>query len=56
MPTIKRLETKHGAINAHSTTMSALMSAFENAGIEFIPENGGGAGVRTKKIERDLKY
>jgi len=26
--------------------IAALRRAFEEAGIEFIPENGGGAGVR----------
>ncbi len=25
--------------------------AVEAAGIEFIPENGGGAGVRLRKVE-----
>jgi hypothetical protein len=25
------------------------MAALEKAGVEFIPENGGGAGVRMKK-------
>ncbi|MCC6915267.1 MAG: helix-turn-helix transcriptional regulator [Rhodospirillaceae bacterium] len=28
---------------------SKLRSAMESAGVEFIPENGGGAGVRLKK-------
>ncbi|TWB88466.1 hypothetical protein FBZ93_118146 [Bradyrhizobium macuxiense] len=26
-----------------------MQEALENAGVEFIPENGGGAGVRLKK-------
>ncbi len=26
-----------------------LVTAFEAAGIEFIPENGGGAGLRMRK-------
>lgn len=32
------------------TTMNnkALVEAFEKAGIEFIPENGGGAGMRMR--------
>lgn len=30
-------------------TVDALQSALESAGIEFIPENGGGAGVRMRK-------
>ncbi|MEX0349835.1 MAG: multiprotein-bridging factor 1 family protein [Paracoccaceae bacterium] len=32
---------------------SVAMSAFEAAGIEFIPENGGGAGVRFSSREHD---
>jgi transcriptional regulator with XRE-family HTH domain len=27
---------------------AAILSAFENAGLELIPENGGGAGLRYK--------
>jgi len=27
----------------------AVQKALEKAGVEFIPENGGGAGVRLKK-------
>ena len=30
-------------------TIDILRSALEAAGIEFIPENGGGAGVRFRK-------
>jgi len=29
-----------------SSTVSAIRLAFEAAGIKFIPENGGGVGVR----------
>jgi transcriptional regulator with XRE-family HTH domain len=34
--------------SARLTTMNnrALVEAFEAAGLEFIPENGGGAGIR----------
>ncbi|WP_210282335.1 helix-turn-helix domain-containing protein [Mesorhizobium sp. RMAD-H1] len=36
-----------------STTVAALRTAFEAGGVEFIPENGGGPGVRlAKKITR----
>lgn len=31
-------------------TIAAIKSALEASGVEFIPENGGGAGVRLKKI------
>jgi transcriptional regulator with XRE-family HTH domain len=49
LPTIKRLETKPGLLLAHGTTLAALTRAFEVAGVEFIDENGGGAGVRLRK-------
>lgn len=29
--------------------LAAIQSALEQAGIEFIPENGGGPGVRMRK-------
>ncbi|WP_210211306.1 helix-turn-helix transcriptional regulator [Mesorhizobium sp. M2A.F.Ca.ET.043.05.1.1] len=31
------------------STVAALRSTFEAAGIEFIPENGGGPGVRLSR-------
>ena len=35
------------------TTLEALSAALEAAGVEFIPENGGGPGVRlTHKLSR----
>lgn len=30
-------------------TVGAVQAALESAGVEFIPENGGGAGVRLKR-------
>jgi transcriptional regulator with XRE-family HTH domain len=33
-------------------TVGALRAALEAAGVEFIPENGGGAGVRLRKSDR----
>jgi ribosome-binding protein aMBF1 (putative translation factor) len=30
-------------------TVAAVKETFEKAGVEFIPENGGGAGVRLAK-------
>jgi len=32
-------------------TLTVIRLAFEAAGVEFIPENGGGAGLRLKKTE-----
>jgi DNA-binding XRE family transcriptional regulator len=33
----------------HRNNLDAIRRAFEKAGIEFIPENGGGAGLRLAK-------
>ncbi|MEI5682188.1 helix-turn-helix transcriptional regulator [Mesorhizobium sp. CCNWLW179-1] len=44
--TIKRLEPLSGTIKANKVTVDALRRALEAGGVEFIPENGGGAGVR----------
>ncbi|WP_345770146.1 helix-turn-helix transcriptional regulator [Azospirillum brasilense] len=32
-------------------TLIAIRTAMEAAGVEFIPENGGGAGVRLRKAD-----
>ncbi|TJW39666.1 MAG: XRE family transcriptional regulator, partial [Mesorhizobium sp.] len=40
--TIKRLEPLSGQLRANEVTVEALRRALEMAGIEFIPENGGG--------------
>jgi transcriptional regulator with XRE-family HTH domain len=34
--------------------LAAIQRALEAAGVEFIPENGGGAGVRLKKSGENL--
>jgi len=44
--TIKRLEPLTGPLQANEVTIEAIRRAFEAAGVEFIEENGGGAGVR----------
>ena len=46
LPTIKRLEVTPGVLAAHSSTVTALRTALEAAGIEFT--NGDGSGVRLK--------
>ena len=35
--------------NPYASTVEKLRSALETAGIEFIEENGGGAGLRMQK-------
>jgi predicted transcriptional regulator len=49
IPTMKRLEAVDGLLGGRSTTADKITSALEKAGIEFIPENGGGPGVRLKR-------
>jgi transcriptional regulator with XRE-family HTH domain len=53
LPTIKRLEREDGEGQAVSDDVRlAVKSALEKAGVVFIPENGGGAGVRLRKPRR----
>lgn len=44
--TIARLERGE---ELKASTIEAIRSALEAAGVQFIPENGGGAGVRLRK-------
>jgi len=46
LSTIKDFEKGHR--KPQSKNMSAIQDTLESSGIEFIPENGGGAGVRLK--------
>jgi hypothetical protein len=43
------VEVVEGPIPVTAANEAALRSALEAAGIEFIDENGGGAGVRFRK-------
>ena len=49
VPTIKRLEAQDGALGGREKTNERILSSIHTAGIEFIDENGGGAGVRLRK-------
>ena len=49
IPTIKRLEAQDGPLGGRDATGSKIQAALENAGVEFIEENGGGQGVRLRK-------
>lgn len=44
--TVSRIEAGKPAF---SGTLEAIRAAFEAAGLEFVGENGGGAGVRFSK-------
>lgn len=39
---------ERGTRHPQPRTLAAIRTALETAGIEFIPENGGGAGVRLR--------
>jgi transcriptional regulator with XRE-family HTH domain len=49
IPTIKRLEAGEGQLGGRSETGDKIRNALQFAGIDFIEENGGGAGVRLRK-------
>jgi transcriptional regulator with XRE-family HTH domain len=55
-PTIGRLESQDGeTLGGRQETGETLVAALEKAGIEFIAENGGGAGVRLAKRSKRTK-
>jgi transcriptional regulator with XRE-family HTH domain len=54
-PTIKRLEASDGELGGRADTGGKIVGAMEAAGIQFIPENGGGAGVRLKFNRREVR-
>ena len=45
-PTISAFEARGGTAKMSTLNNQAVVAAFEKAGLEFIPENGGGAGIR----------
>jgi transcriptional regulator with XRE-family HTH domain len=45
--TVRQLEA--GTHEPRRATLDVIRRALENAGVEFIDENGGGAGVRLRK-------
>jgi transcriptional regulator with XRE-family HTH domain len=48
--TISRFEAGRG--EPYPATRHVIQLAFEAAGVEFIPENGGGPGVRLRKTAK----
>jgi len=48
-PTIARLESMDGWLGGRKGTAQKIQTAIVSAGIEFLDENGGGAGVRLRK-------
>jgi transcriptional regulator with XRE-family HTH domain len=51
LPTVKRLE-QEASIAVSDRARMRLRQALEDGGIQFIDENGGGAGVRLRKSIR----
>lgn len=51
LPTIKRHEKGVSDHKVIQETRDKIQRALEKAGIEFLPENGGGAGVRLRKAK-----
>ena len=48
--TIRNMEASgNGPIAGRAVNVRAVQVALERAGVEFIPENGGGAGVRPQE-------
>jgi hypothetical protein len=50
--TIRRVEVMEGEIPVTPANQAALRRALEAAGVEFIDENGGGPGVRLRKLTK----
>lgn len=40
------IDFERGARTPRGASLAAIRAALESAGVEFIPENGGGPGVR----------
>ena len=47
MRTLSRLKESEGT--SRPATIAAIRAALEAAGVEFIPQNGGGPGVRLRR-------
>ena len=47
--TVRRAEAQDAEVTATVANIRAMRDAFEAAGLEFIPENGGGAGIRFRE-------
>ena len=52
LETVKRIESMEGELKIRLDTLTKIKTALEKAGVEFIAENGGGAGVRLRKAKK----
>ncbi len=48
LATIQRAETGDGPVRMTAANVELIRRTLEAAGVEFIPENGGGVGVRLR--------
>jgi hypothetical protein len=54
--TVGQLEAGlHGLHEARRATTDVIVRALEDAGVQFIEENGGGPGVRLRKRQQKKK-
>jgi ribosome-binding protein aMBF1 (putative translation factor) len=53
--TVRRAEASEGETSLTTANELAARRALEDAGIEFIDENGGGPGVRLRKPQKSTK-
>jgi hypothetical protein len=53
--TIRRAELVDGETSMTAANDAAIRRTLEDAGVEFIDENGGGPGVRLRKRHRPKK-
>ena len=51
LPTVKRVEINSN-LRVSSVARQRLRVALEEGGVEFIDENGGGPGVRLRKVTK----
>lgn len=49
LPTIQRMEREDGVPSAYTKNLDSVQKTLEQAGVEFIPENGRGDGVRFRE-------
>lgn len=47
-PTLRRMEASEGEASGMKNNVSAVVQALIDMGVVFIPENGGGYGVRLR--------
>lgn len=49
LPTIQRMEREDGVPSAYTKNLDSVQKTLERAGVEFLPENDSGDGVRFRE-------